>query len=244
MSTQPYAVPGTSVPPKFLIYVIESPTPWEIYHDRGEGKVLKLKTELDGIPCITRVAITREVFEGALKAGVQHDFKAYPDHLPILHISAHGNSDGIGLSDGTVLTWDELRDLLVPLNEHFSGNLLLCMSSCEGFGACRMAMRTGDDPHPYWALFANTGKPVWADTAHAYMTLYHLIAKGKSFADALTAMRAASGDEFWVVETADTSKQHYVEYVSAELVRQVAHPDRRAVPPTAVPPSAGPVAAV
>ncbi|MBI3401474.1 MAG: hypothetical protein HY048_08640 [Acidobacteria bacterium] len=132
------------------------------------------------------------------------------------------------MSDTTIVTWSELRKLLVPVNQKLSGNLLLCMSACKGYSACRMTMYEGDEPHPYLALFANSGSPEWADTAVAYATLYHLIAKGRKFVEALAAMKLASGDDGWTLETADNSKRVYTDYVEAELLRQLAQSPREA----------------
>ena len=53
------------------------------------------------------------------------------DMLPALHISAHGSENGIQLTSGEVVDWVELRDLVMPINKLFNGNLLLCISSCS-----------------------------------------------------------------------------------------------------------------
>jgi hypothetical protein len=142
--------------------------------------------------------------------------KRFPDRFPILHLSAHGSTDGIQLSSGAVIAWPTLRDLLVPINESLGGALLLCMSACEGYSACKMAMQDGDARHPYFAMIGNYGKPTWSDTAVAYLAFYHLLAKGRSVRDAVAAMSAASGDSQWCVETADQSKQMYIDFVKRQ----------------------------
>ncbi len=198
---------------KFFVYIVESPSAPDIYHGRSEGSLVARAVALDGIPCVARTAISKTAFIAALKLGLPDAMKAYPGLLPVLHISAHGASFGTQLSDGTVLSWSDIRDLILPINESLNGTLLLCMSACEGYSACQMAMRTDDAPHPYLGLIANFGKPTWSDTAVAYSAFYHLISKGRSIPEAVAAMRAASGDDGWIVETAEQAKQGFLEFV-------------------------------
>jgi hypothetical protein len=213
--------PAPVTPPKFFIYGIESPSDADAYMDRSERTLLERAAQLDDIPCVFRTVISRAAFVMALTIGLTDAREKHNGHLPVLHISTHGNSEGIGLSDGTLITWSELRELLVPINGQLNGNLLLCMSSCKGYSACRMAMCEGDEPHPYIALFANAGTPKWSDTAVAYATVYHLLAKGRRFDEACHAMNLASGESTWVVETAHESKKVYTDYVQEEMQRQL-----------------------
>jgi hypothetical protein len=106
--------------------------------------------------------------------------KARDGYLPVLHISAHGNDDGIQLSDKTILNWNDLRDLLLPINKALKGALILCMSSCSGFLACTMAMHPEGENHVFFEVVGNTGSPTWSETAVAYAAFYHLLAKGKT----------------------------------------------------------------
>ena len=112
---------------------------------------------------------------------------------PILHFSAHGNQDGIQLTNGKFVTWEVLRNLIVPINRALNGVLLVSLSSCESFSACRMAMTENEDV-PFFALVANTGKPKWNDSAVAFVTFYHHIFKGNLIPVAVNAMKVASGD--------------------------------------------------
>lgn len=38
-------------------------------------------------------------------------------YFPFLHISAHGNENGIQLTDGTFIKWGELKNILTPINK-------------------------------------------------------------------------------------------------------------------------------
>jgi hypothetical protein len=199
---------------QFFVYIIESPSAPDLYHGRSESVLLAQAVALDQIPCVTKTAINPAAFVAALKLGLPNAMSQHPDRLPILHISAHGSKDGIQLSSGDVITWTSLRELLMPVNKSLSGSLLLCMSACEGYGACHMAMELNTAEHPYFALVANWGQPTWSDTAVAYAVFYHLVAKGITIVEAVEAMRHATNDQKWVSELAQESQQTYADHVA------------------------------
>lgn len=198
---------------KFFVYIVESPSAPDLYHGRSEGSRLAETLKLDQITCITRTAINREAFSAALYVGLPEAMKECDGFHPMLHLSLHGSSGGVQLSSGDVIDWNELRELLVPINRSLSGGLVLCMSACEGYNACKMAMRDGDEPHPYLVMVGNFGSPTWSDTAVAYLTFYHLLSKGHKIVDAVGAMGASSGDLGWIVETAEEAKQGYLSFL-------------------------------
>ena len=172
---------------------------------------------LDLIPCVVRTAINSEAFIAAMRIGLSEAMKLCPGRHPILHLSAHGSKDGIQLSSGEIVGWVDLRSLLLPVNVSLQGALLLCMSACEGYSACQMAMQVGDGPHPYFAMVGNCGTPSWSDTAVSYLTFYHLLAKGWTILDAVQAMKIASGDAKWIIQTAEEIKRGYIEFLQAKV---------------------------
>jgi hypothetical protein len=213
------------IPPEerlqFFVYVVESPSAVDIYHDRGEARLLATAVSLNQIPAVTRVAISRDAFEAALTVGLPEEMSSHSGLIPIVHISAHGDGDGIQLSSGEVIQWHELRELLKPINKALDGNLLVCMSCCEGYAGVRMAMHPGDPEHPYFALVGNMRSPTWSETAVAYATFYHLIAKGEYIPAAVAAMRMASGNDQFVLETSEQSQKAYVKYLEELDSREV-----------------------
>lgn len=198
---------------KFFVYIVESPSAPDLYHRRSEGDLVAQALTLDGIPSVVRMAINEAAFKAALTIGLPESMKVYPEYLPILHFSTHGGVSGLQLSDESFLSWSALRELLIPINESLDGTLLLCMSSCEGFHACQMAMSAEDGPHPYLASVGHRGKPTWSDTAVAYSAFYHLLFRGKKVREAVDGMKAASGNADWVLHTAEEMKQGYLDFV-------------------------------
>jgi hypothetical protein len=201
----------------FFVYVIESPSPIDLYHKRTEGDLVAQALSLDGIPSATRTAINAEAFQAALTLGLAEEMDARPGLPPIVHLSAHGSSAGITLSSGDVVTWPALKALLVPLNRYLGGHLLVCMSSCEGYSACQMAMTIEDADPPYFAVIGNAGTPTWSDTAVAYSSFYHLLAKGVDVPVAIEAMKYASGDPNWAGTTAEQARRGFLEYLTASF---------------------------
>lgn len=164
------------------------------------------------IQCINRLAINKRAFEAALQVGLTEAMAEASNLIPMLHISAHGFNDGIQLSSGEIIQWLELRELLIPINKALNGNLIVCMSTCEGYAGSQMAMVDSDD-HPFFALIGNGSKPTWPETTVAFSTFYHLIANVRYVSDAVEAMCVSSGNNNFYLTTAEESKQGYLDFI-------------------------------
>lgn len=199
---------------KFFVFVIESPSATDLYHRRSEGDIVRQAVELNGIKCVVKTAISRDAFDACLKIGLAEAVNQMSGFLPLLHVSAHGNTDGIQLSDGYVMPWTELKDHLRPVNQALGGSLVVCMSSCEGYAGICMAMHLHEPDLPYFALIGCGAKPTWGETAVAYATLYHQLWRGEHINDAVQAMRVASGNNHFFLEHAQTARQGYIEYLN------------------------------
>lgn len=204
----------------FFVYLIESPRADDLYDDRSDAPLLREALRLHGTPCVLRVATSKELFVKALTTGLVEAVAAAQRH-PVLYISAHGSKHGIRLTDGTLVTWKDLHDVLVPINEAVGRALLLCMSSCEGFTGYQMAMKD-DGPHPFVMLVGHRGTPTWADTAIAYAAFFHVLRKTQDVRIALAAMKAASADDGWGVVTAEQAKQAYLKVLQQPDMKELA----------------------
>ncbi len=198
----------------FFVFVIESPSASDLYHRRSEGDVIKQAVALNGIHCVVKTAISLEAFNACLKLGIVEEMQAHKGFLPLLHISAHGNQDGIQLSDGHMMQWQELKELLKPLNKALGGSLVVCMSSCEGYAGIKMAMDTDETEAPYLALIGCNAKPTWGETTIGFATLYHQLSTGRHISDASHAMRVASGNDRFFLEHAENTRQNFIEFLN------------------------------
>jgi hypothetical protein len=200
-------------PLKFFVYVVESPSAPDLYHQRSESELIRRAVNLNAIACVSRCAISRMAFTAALQVGLPEEMERFNGLLPILHISAHGSADGPQLSNNELVSWHELSELLIPINRALKSNLVVAMSCCKGYMGTRMAMRDEQSELPFFALIGSPEKPTWAETAVGFSTLYHQLARGAHVRDAVVAMCAASGRDTFFVEWGEGARQGWLEYM-------------------------------
>ena len=195
----------------FKVHIIESPSPTDFLEGRQEGDALYRILKLGGIAVTEpQTVITGDVFRKVIGDLTAHFTKAgMVPPLPILHISAHGDENGIAFSaPNEILKWEDLGNILQPLSAAIGGNLLVCMSSCYGHSGYKMARRI--TTHPFHTLIGPTADIVWSDTLIAYSTFYHqLFSKSIDIPNAVTSMHTASGlpaGTFQVIHGEDVRK--------------------------------------
>lgn len=206
---------------EFFVYIIESPSPKDFYEDRSEGSLIEKAVSLNSIPAALKIVVSKERFDEALKIGIYEEMVKHNSLFPIIHLSAHGSKEGIQLTDGSVIVWEELKDYFKPINKAFNNVLLLCMSSCEGYNACRMSMHKTDTEYPFWAVVGNYTEPLWSETAVAYATFYHNIALGKTFKDAIEAMKVASGNKSFDFITAEGARKIFLDLIKEQNLEKI-----------------------
>jgi len=200
---------------KFFVFIIESPTINEREMGVNEGNIIKHAAKQNGITCFLETISSLSEFEDCLFK-LTDAMNDHPDCMPILHISAHGNDEGIGLSNNDYINWDKLREMLRPVNEASNNeSLILCMSSCRGYKAVDMAMHPNKTQNlPYFALIGTDEKPTWEQTKQAFTTLYHQLNLGKHIDPAVRAMSEISACEFWV-RNSENARQDYIDLINS-----------------------------
>lgn len=210
---------GPSPTPRYFVHIVESPSPGDLLNGRAEGRLLTEALSLAGIISVYNLAANYASFLEALSSRLGETMNEI-NGIPILHFSTHGNADGIELTDHTFITWAELRDLLVPINTVLNGGLVLCMSSCSGYNACRMAMQA-DAESPFFGMVGHTGTPPWSDAAVAFVTFYHRFFKGSPVPDAVKAMAIAAGDNGFREILGTQARQIWVDYIEQERQKEI-----------------------
>mgnify|MGYP000226890840 CR=1 FL=1 len=130
---------GASPTPKYFVHIVESPSAKDLLNARTEGHLLTEALSLAGIISSYNLATDYSTFLEALGPRL-YEVMQETKGTPILHLSTHGNEEGIELTDHTFIKWHVLRELLLPINKVLNGGLVVCMSSCSGYSGCRMAM--------------------------------------------------------------------------------------------------------
>ncbi len=102
---------------------------------------------------------SRAEFE-ALLAKIAHDTER-EGHRPIIHLEMHGKEDQAGLvfASEETMTWDELADLLTPINRASRNNLFVVLAVCYG-AAMKEILEAQRERAPVFGLVGHT------DTIH------------------------------------------------------------------------------
>lgn len=192
-----------------VICVIESPSAMDVYDGRKEGFALMEALRLASIPYRYFAVSDMATLDRAIT-----DIAAMPPksvsvrpgetptetiYLPHLHISAHGNDAGIGLTNGDFVSWPDLALMLHGLNKSrgylFGGKrgwACLTLSCCKGSHA--KVMLPEDKPWPVLSLVATDTNIAWSDALTAWIVYYHLLVlRERKAEDALRVMNLASG---------------------------------------------------
>ena len=176
-----------------FVYVVESTKPNDLLVGRCEGRALGESLSLAQIPNSYSFAADRATFEECFGDRLWRTARSQGDRGPIVHLSVHGNEHGIGLTDGSLIPWTDLRAMLEPISKVLNGYLLVCLSSCWGAAGCKMAMELGDKP--FSILVGPTASVPWNDAAVAYITFYHRLFKGYDVVESVRAMCVASAND-------------------------------------------------
>jgi len=119
---------------KIKIVVVESPNPIDLLEGRSESDGLVSACKLIGHQSISFFAKSRREFKEIClylaSADTEHASK-HPSAPLFLHLSCHGNCEGIAFGSN-VLDWKALVQDLEPIldNPLYEGNFALAISSC------------------------------------------------------------------------------------------------------------------
>lgn len=195
----------------YFVHIIESPSSSDLLDGRTEGRALGEALQLARIGFQYNLAVDRNAFQTAMGPRLLSAWRQF-NCPPVLHLSMHGNQEGVALSNRDFLAWNDLRQILLPLIRAMQGGLLVCMSSCEGAAAAMIAMHTDGEP-TFWGLVGNTRNAAWADAAVAYIAFYHLFNKGFPIETCVESMKVASGDHNFVFNLGTSIQQGWQAFI-------------------------------
>jgi hypothetical protein len=188
----------------YKIYILESPSIKDISEKRNEGDSLFAALKLCNIDCMYLDCNSREsLIESTNK--IADDINNRLNNkipMPYLHFSMHGNEDAVALSNGEIVTWIDLRSILMQLNnkvrfakfdEKIVSRFSISMSVCKGIYALKMYMPS-ESLNPFWSLVGPISSINWADSLTAFIVFYHsLIYKRTFITEAIIRMNSAVG---------------------------------------------------
>lgn len=95
-------------------------------------------------------------------------------NYPLIHLECHGSEVGLGLSNGEIIKWVEIRDLLTCINFACEVNLLVVVAACKGVYLATAATQL--DKAPFYAMVGSnmemTAGDVQADFTEFYMSFF------------------------------------------------------------------------
>jgi len=189
------------------IYLIESPSPDDLYCGRNEGDALARTLSLGEIDVQYYLATNDEQFERAFD-DIAIRFNSLEDSaikMPFVHFSAHGREDGFDLTDGDYFPWEKftrklhyLSDVVGTLNlpPPFPPNLPrinVSLSSCSAF---RNYRPTIEKDFPFQLLVGPNVDIGWCQALIGFSTFfYQAFVQKNSFETALKSMNIAAASE-------------------------------------------------
>ncbi len=191
------------------VFIAESVSTEDFYERRVDGHAANEILKIRGLSTKYRVALTKPLLKRAVKEAADGKFQ-------IFHLSAHGNDDGICLSDDTELSWVELAMLLKRVAGPDRG---LVMATCGG-GDRELTEALRQAGAIFGWVFGSTAEKVsFSDSCLAWSILYNRLAGKNGFGRpalkaTLAAINAAIKGDF-VYRRWDDEKGRYLRYPSA-----------------------------
>jgi len=204
-----------------FVFLIDSPSHVDLYDGYSIGMALRDALRAIRIPCFYTLATCKQNFQAALNVRLpdsihQMQPSANINAIPFIHLCMHGAQQGVGLTDNSFITWQELRGLLLAHNNTKGQDPYVCMASCNGFNATSMANAFDS---AFNVLIGNTGAVLQSDLTVAYLSLYnHLFHKYSNFDQAVQAMRYASGDHNFYYAIGEQIKNQQLSTMNNQFV--------------------------
>ena len=122
---------------KMRVFIIECPDPMDLLQERSEGQGLEKICKLVGHEVASFQVKSKfeleSVCEYISSIDKTHDDRNMPDLPLCIHITSHGNDDGLGFGKDFV-TWDDLLEIIRPIctrQRKYRGDRIFVISACE-----------------------------------------------------------------------------------------------------------------
>ena len=216
----------------FYVHIVESPSPDELLDGITEGGALCGFLDIAGIQYSYNLAIDLDQFDIAMTNRVEEAIDKFRK-IPILHLSTHGNGQGIQLTDQSLFSWPVLADYLRPIHEYIGG-LDVCMSCCYGAYGTQMAEEIKKINIPYRWIAGSFSEIYLRDAILAYATLYLGLHSGVDDDDIRCLIRAIqvatgiSDFDIWHGELVQEAySQELIEEIRKEICKEILERIRR-----------------
>lgn len=196
------------------IVVIESLPKEERTGQELVNSMLRWRAEQYGFRVGYASVYGREDFIQALEQVVE-DSKTY-GLLPILHIEAHGSTEGLKMESGETVPWVEFANRLRDLNIITHNNLLVILASCyatEIYTIISVLFRA-----PFWGALAPVEKVSVEAIQVGFYDFYEKMINSRDFVDAVCALNQYGEPTFQFINAEELFHEAWDSYRSQETI--------------------------
>lgn len=168
------------------IFVVECPDPLDALQGRSEGPSLAAIGKLIGHEVLTFLVRSKREFTETCRyvssIDPDHDAAREPERPLCLHISAHGDADGLSIGADSV-NWDDLATAIkafMSRGMQHKGKRIIVLSACQAerqklSSAIRALVKRDKRVSPPKYLFCTSGDVAWQNAAVGWTLFYHLL---------------------------------------------------------------------
>jgi len=122
-----------------------------------------------------------------------HDDASQNDNYPMIHIDCHGNKDGLEVTSGEIITWEDLRPILIKINIACKLNLVILLASCNGAHLIKVVTKL--DRAPFWAVIGSNIEVTVGSVEQNYGEFYRVFADNLDGNAAMKALNQGKQDQ-------------------------------------------------
>ena len=180
------------------VFIVESPKFDEVISNVNESASIKNLCEQFGHRAISVTEFSTNGLE-YLSSSISNSWLDSANEMLCIHVSCHGNNDGVSFGDD-FMTWGDFllcfKDVLTHDN---SAKLIFCISACgtksqQFTGYCkRLHDELGLQPPKYWVLF-DQEKISWRRSLVCWSNVYYALSNNDKY-QALRMQRAVKASK-------------------------------------------------
>ena len=111
-------------------------------------------------------------------------------HRPYLHFEIHGNRDGLVINNGELISWVEIYEFLMPINQVLNNQLFISLATCYGaflFNTINPFKRS-----PFYGFIGNAEQIPSGEIEYAFSEYFSVLLEKLDLDDALLALNDAT----------------------------------------------------
>jgi hypothetical protein len=183
------------------VFIIESSNPEDFYRQELDGIAAQGILNILGVRNELRFALNREQFEKAIA-----DAKTL--NSTVIHLSCHGNKDGVALTSNYQPTWDKFASFFQ--NIRWCPKALVMSACCGATSGIRKAFE--NKPKKPNIIFGSSDERSYGEYAVAWAILYHRFKRDGidrgSAQRALKDINAVVSDKFLYRRWSNSKKEY------------------------------------